>query len=172
METAALCKYLWCNISMWIDFLPNPSIITGISWKPTSRRWLRAFRKLRQERRVPLSFKVFVFLLTGGSPAARAFHVSAAPLSFQADFKACFSLLFLWRGRWTWKCPNRKMCCRSIYRVVPVEKKKQEKKEGIIFVKTESPGYCLTVPSVHVVYIFIYQIVEKNEIWGKKYTRI
>lgn len=31
METAALCKYLWCNISMWIDFPSSPSIKSATS---------------------------------------------------------------------------------------------------------------------------------------------
>lgn len=54
----------------------------------------QGLRKLRQERRVPLSFKVFVFLLTAGSPAVRAFHVSAPLFPFRDDFKAHFSHCF------------------------------------------------------------------------------
>lgn len=70
----------------------------------------QGLRKLRQERRVPLSFKVFVFLLTGGNPAVRAFHVSVPPLSFRDDFKAhlgSFVLPDVTAG--PQKCPNRKM---------------------------------------------------------------
>lgn len=70
----------------------------------------QGLRKLRQERRVPLSFKVFVFLLTGSSPAVRAFHVSAPPLSFRDNFKAHFGFFVLpdvTAG--PQKCPNRKM---------------------------------------------------------------
>lgn len=77
----------------------------------------QALRKLRQERRVPLSFRVFVFPLTGGSPAVRAFHVSVAALSFTAHFKAWLQRhCRMWRGCWTHeKCPNRKNVCRSNY---------------------------------------------------------
>lgn len=67
METAALCKYLWYNISMWIDFLPNPSIITGISWKPTSRRWLRALGSSDRSGVSPSQSKYLFFFWLGAA---------------------------------------------------------------------------------------------------------
>lgn len=68
METAALCKYLWCNISMWIDFPPNPSIITGISWKPTSRWWLRALGSTDRSGVSP-SHSKYLFFFDWGQPS-------------------------------------------------------------------------------------------------------
>ena len=67
METAALCKYLWCNISMWIDFPPNPSIITGISWKPTSRWWLRALGSSDRSGVSPSHSKYLFFFWLGAA---------------------------------------------------------------------------------------------------------
>lgn len=67
IETAALCKYLWCNISMWIDFPPNPSIITGISWKPTSRWRLRALGSSDRSGVSPSHSKYLFFFWLGAA---------------------------------------------------------------------------------------------------------
>lgn len=91
-------------------FLPIHPSLQAYRESPPPGGGSGPYRKLRQERRVPLSFKVFVFPLTGGSPAVRAFHVSVPPLSFRDDFKAHFGSFVLpdvTAG--PQKCPNRKM---------------------------------------------------------------
>lgn len=145
METAALCKYLWCNISMWIDFPPNPSIITGISWKPSSRWWLRALGSSDRSGVSPSHSKCLFFFWLG---AAQLWgHFMCQPLRFHSGLtsKPSFGSLFLWRGCWTSKCPNRKMWCRSNYRSSSSEKRR------ILIVKTQNPGYHLTLVFVLVV---------------------
>lgn len=80
MDTAALCKYLWCNISMWMDFPPNPSIITGISWKPSSLWWLRALGSSDRSSVSPSHSKYLFFLWLG---AAQLWgHFMCQPLRF------------------------------------------------------------------------------------------
>lgn len=125
----------------------------------------RGLRKLRQEWRVPLSFKVFVFLLTGGSPAVRAFHVSVPALSFRDNFKAHFGSFVLpdvTAG--PQKCPNRKVWCRSNYSGCVSEKKWNSSAENIQARDTEQPQL-LCFP-------FCLSIQERLEKWKKKATVI
>lgn len=123
---------------MWIDFPPNPSIITGISWKPTSRRRLRALGSSDRSGVSPSHSKYLFFFWRGGSPAVRAFHVSVPPLSFRDDFKAHFGSFVLpdvTAG--PQKCPNRKMWCRSNYSGCVSEEKWSSSTENIQSLGTE-----------------------------------
>lgn len=52
---------------MWIDFPPNPSIITGISWKPTSRRRLRALGSSDRSGVSPSHSKYLFFFWRGAA---------------------------------------------------------------------------------------------------------
>lgn len=52
---------------MWIDFPPNPSIITGISWKPTSRRRLRALGSADRSGVSPSHSKYLFFFWRGAA---------------------------------------------------------------------------------------------------------
>lgn len=52
---------------MWIDFPPNPSIITGISWKPTSRRRLRALGSSDRSGVSPTHSKYLFFFWRGAA---------------------------------------------------------------------------------------------------------
>lgn len=138
METAALCKYLWCNISMWIDFPPNPSIITGISWKPTSRWWLRALGSSDRSGVSPSHSKYLFFFWLGAAQLWGHFMCQSLRFHSRLTSKPISGPLFLWRGCCTRKCPNRKMWCRSNYSGCVPEKRE------ILMSKTQSPGYSLT----------------------------
>lgn len=139
---------------MWIDFSPNPSIITGTSWKPTSRRWLRGLRKLRQERRVPLSFKVFVFPLTGGQPNCEGISC-VSPAAFiqgwlQSPFWAFVSVTWLLDPK---NAQTEKCDVGQITAVVPVKKKRNSYGQSIEPWLPPKPGFCACFPhtslSVH-----------------------
>ena len=147
METAALCKYLWCNISMWIDFPPNPSIITGISWKPTSRWWLRALGSSDRSGVSPSHSKYLFFFWLG---AAQLWgHFMCQPRRFHSGLtsKPILVHCFCDVAAGPEKCPNRKMWCRSNYSSCAPEK------SGILTVKTSSPGYRPTQAFVLVILI-------------------
>lgn len=67
---------------MWIDFLPNPSIITGISWKPTSRWRLRALGSSDRSGVSPSHSKYLFFFWLG---AAQLWgHFMCQPLHFHS----------------------------------------------------------------------------------------
>lgn len=63
METAALCKYLWCNISMWIDFPLSPSITAATLWKGSPRPCAQAAGRAHGSAASPCAQSVCVFFL-------------------------------------------------------------------------------------------------------------
>lgn len=116
METAALCKYLWCNISMWIDFPSSPSIksATSSNRPPTPVRH-SGRRKPRQEHRVPLALKVIVFLLNRGLRAATSFKTVVSCLSEALKLQSLLGFLSQWFVHWPPKWCDREVRCRSNY---------------------------------------------------------
>lgn len=146
METAVLCKYLWCNISMWIDFPPNPSIITGISWKPTSRWWLRALGSSDRSGVSPSHSKYLFFFWLG---AAQLWgHFMCQPCRFHSGLTSkpilvhCFGNV----AAGPEKCPNRKMWCRSNYSSCASEKKRNSYGQNIKPRLSPNPSFCACCP--------------------------
>lgn len=157
METAALCKYLWCNISMWIDFLPNPSIITGISWKPTSRWRLRALGSSDRSGVSPSHSKYLFFFWLG---AAQLWgHFMCQPLRFHSALtsKPTLAHCFCDVAAGPETAQTEKCDVGQITELCPW------RKNGILTAKTQSPGYRLTLALVRVIHIpFYLSVAEPN----------
>lgn len=64
METAALCKYLWCNISMWIDFPLSPSITAATLWKGSPQPCAQAAGRVHGSAASPCAQSICFSLLT------------------------------------------------------------------------------------------------------------
>lgn len=119
METAALCKYLWCNISMWIDFPLSSSITAATLWKGSPRPCAQAAGRAHGSAAYPCAQSICFFLLTKCLWTGRIFGTVSSlaflppPQGKKNNFKADRRLLFAWRGHWPAKCCDRKMRCRS-----------------------------------------------------------
>lgn len=117
METAALCKYLWCNISMWIDFPLSPSITAATLWKGSPRPCAQAAGRAHGSAASPCAQSIcFFFLLTETLRTGRAF-VTVSSLAFleppKKTSKRIVAFLSAWCGRRPAECCDRKMRCRS-----------------------------------------------------------
>lgn len=119
METAALCKYLWCNISMWIDFPLSPSITAATLWKGSPQPCAQAAGRAHGSATSPCAQSIcFFFLWLRVSGLAG--YLGLCPLSpfctpspKKTNFKAKWRLLSARCGRCSAKCCDRKMRCRS-----------------------------------------------------------
>lgn len=119
METAALCKYLWCNISMWIDFPLSPSITAATLWKGSPRPCAQAAGRAHGSAASPCAQSVCVFFLFWPRLSGPAGLSGQCPLSpfwsppTKKKLQSRSEALSAWRGRCPAKCCDRKMRCRS-----------------------------------------------------------
>lgn len=148
---------------MWIDFPPNPSIITGTWWKPTSRRRPRPLGSSDRSGVSPSHSEYLFFLWLGAAQLWGHFMCqsprSHSPLHFKAWLRRHCRM---WRGGRTHeKCPNRKMLCRSNYQRL---KRRRRKWDSCAWkhkaVDTDSPWLLCALCA-----LYVWRLA--NE-WGKK----
>lgn len=125
---------------MWIDFPPNPSIITGISWKPTSRRRLRALGSSDRSGVSPSHSKYLFFFWRGAAQLWGHFMCQSLRSHSGTTSKPVLALL----SSLTWlldpKNAQTEKCDVGQITAVVLLKKKVE----FFCWKHTSPGYTLT----------------------------
>lgn len=146
---------------MWIDFPPNPSIITGISWKPTSRRRLRALGSSDRSGVSPSHSKYLFFFWRGAAQLWGHFMCQSLRSHSGTTSKPVLALL----SSLTWlldpKNAQTEKCDVGQITAVVLLKKKVE----FFCRKHTSPGYRLTSA---LSFLSSSSIRGRLEKWGEK----